>query len=606
MKKALLFFGVLTLLVVISCKKESQKQLAPASPTSSTLPGDTVIPAPQQVNAAIYGNWPENFENGHKSSYAAAVIDLPTGSWNLDDALIGSLDNDRKNGTKSVRIRNSGKLSMQFDLPDGASEVSLKYAVYGSDASSTFELWFSTDAGNSWSLAGNTITANSISLATAVFSLNIKGDVRFEVRKLGGGRLNIDDFTVVNSPAGSVWPENFESSNKPDYSTAIDTFPSGSWTLDDALTGASSDDAKDGAQSIRIENTGKLSMAFDLTGVAHVSLAYANFGADENATWELWYSTNSGSSWQKLDSTVTASSHNLSSISFAIPNADKVRFEIRKISGGRLNIDDINVFGSTTTGTVDTSNDENLVMGNPSDASGNLINSDNYLLEKSQYTLSYNNSKGEANWVSWHLDPSWLGNLPRCNCFSPDFTLPASFFEATTSDYTNTGFDRGHMCPSADRNATATDNSATFLMSNILPQAPRLNEQTWASLEDYCRSLVNSGDELYIIAGGYGEGGSGSNGGLTQTISGGQIAVPAFCWKVIVILPEGDNDLARVSDSTRVIAVEIPNTQDISTNWSIYRTSVDHIEAETGFNFLSNIPDSIQAIIEAQTDNQPI
>ena len=145
------------------------------------------------------------------------------------------------------------------------------------------------------------------------------------------------------------------------------------------------------------------------------------------------------------------------------------------------------------------------------------------------------------------------------------------------------------------------DNSATFFMSNMMPQAANNNQQTWAGLENYCRTLVDAGNELYIICGSYGKGGTGVNGYAT-TIASGKVTVPANCWKVIVILPNGSSDVSRITTSTRVIAINTPNTTSISSAWGGYRTSVDKIEAATGLDLLSAIPATIQNTLEAKTD----
>ena len=65
------------------------------------------------------------------------------------------------------------------------------------------------------------------------------------------------------------------------------------------------------------------------------------------------------------------------------------------------------------------------VTGNPSGATTSVNNPDNYLMVKPQYALSYNRSKGTANWVSWELNSSWLGHIDRQNDFRPDETLPS-------------------------------------------------------------------------------------------------------------------------------------------------------------------------------------
>jgi endonuclease G len=244
-----------------------------------------------------------------------------------------------------------------------------------------------------------------------------------------------------------------------------------------------------------------------------------------------------------------------------------------------------------------------MAMGNPSGATTSTSNVNNYLMNKTMYSLSYNNSKGRANWVSWHLSRAWKGGATRCDCFTQDGTLPTGFYRASTSNYTSTGFDRGHLCPSDDRDGSAADNAQTFLMTNIAPQAPNNNQITWGNLEAYCRTLIYAGYELYIIAGAYGTGGSGSAGGTTSSIASGNINVPSNFWKIIVVLPVGVNDVSRVSTSTRVIAVNMPNTQSVSSQpWSYYRTTVNAIESATGYDFLSNVSTTIQNSIEATTD----
>ena len=238
-----------------------------------------------------------------------------------------------------------------------------------------------------------------------------------------------------------------------------------------------------------------------------------------------------------------------------------------------------------------------LTLGNPSKATTSISNADNYLMVKPQYALSYNQTKGTPNWVSWQLNRSWLGNTPRQNNFRPDESLPSGWYQVKPSDYTNTGYDKGHMAPSADRTKTVKDNQATFLMTNMIPQAPDNNQAPWADLEEYCRDLVNQqGKELYIIAGPEGK---------KEAIASGKVTVPTKTWKIIVVLDRPGLGVAGVSSNTRVIAIEMPNIQGIrNKNWQIYRTTVRKLEAATGYNFLSNVPTSIQNVIENRADNQ--
>ncbi|WP_171681697.1 DNA/RNA non-specific endonuclease [Paenibacillus planticolens] len=250
------------------------------------------------------------------------------------------------------------------------------------------------------------------------------------------------------------------------------------------------------------------------------------------------------------------------------------------------------------------SDDDNMALGNPSGATSVITNSNNYLMIKTQYAFSYNNSKHEPNWTSWHVGASDLGSAPRQDDFRADTTLPSGWYQVTANEFSGSGFDRGHMTPSADRTSSVANNSATFLMDNMIPQAPNNNEITWANLENYSRSLVTAGNELFIISGGYGSGGTGSNG--YKTTVGNGVVVPSKVWKIVVVLPNGNNDISRITTSTRVISVIMPNDQTVNSQpWGYYRVSVKDIEALTGYDFLSNVPTSIQNVIEAKVDNGP-
>jgi endonuclease G len=247
---------------------------------------------------------------------------------------------------------------------------------------------------------------------------------------------------------------------------------------------------------------------------------------------------------------------------------------------------------------------EHLALGNPSGAVPEATMPSNYLIEKPQYVLSYNRDREIPNWVSWHLDESWLGTAERQDDFRSDTALPGGWYRVQPSDYSGSGFDRGHNVPSADRTNTARDNSATFLMTNIVPQAPQHNRELWENLERYCRSQVEGGSEAYIIMGNYGKGGTGGAGFMT-TIAAGKVTVPSRIWKVVVILPKGSQGAASVTTTTRVIAVDTPNSDTVSSSWGMYRTSVDAIEATTGYDLLSNVDRTVQTQVEARVDMGP-
>ncbi|SRR5579883_1326000 len=417
--------------------------------------------------------------------------------------------------------------------------------------------------------------------------------------------ISLITLNTLFSANGTSITEGFESGSKTSYAAADVTLSTGIWNLNDALIGNLASDAKDGAYSARVRNSGRVTMEFDrTTGAGTVSIKHAKFGSDSNTTWQLWCSTSSGTSWFQIGSTITTSSTSLQTANFTPNISGTVRCEIRKTDGSsnRTNFDDITItdYGTSSGGG---NSSVHLTMGNPTNAVTDVASPNNYLLLKPQYASSYNNTTRIPNWVSWQLNSSWLGSTPRQDDFRADTTLPSGWYQVQATDYQGSGFDRGHMCPSGDRTDTVTDNSATFLMTNMIPQAPDNNQGPWANLENYSRDLVGQGKELYIISGGYGVGGTGSN-GTANTIAGGKVQVPARTWKVIVVLDTPGSGVSGVTTSTRVIAVNMPNSQGIrNDDWKSYRVSVDSIESLTGYNFLSNVPTATQDVIEARVDN---
>jgi len=411
------------------------------------------------------------------------------------------------------------------------------------------------------------------------------------------------------APFAESTQETFESSSNPDPTGRV-ALSTGSWILTDAVLGRSEADHKNGVQAVRIQQSGKLTMDFFLpSGAATVTVQHAVYGTDGSSSWELWAQSEACNcnKWTKVGATVLTNSATLQAAAFTVNIPGHVKFEVRKTSGGKaqLNIDD---FAVTEYGAAQPSQDNNnLALGNPSGAVTDVSKPTNYLLVKPQYTVGYDRDQGKPNWVSWHIDISDRGSADRQDDFRNDTSLPAGWYQVQASSYNGsvTGFDRGHNCPSADRTSTLENNSATFFMTNMMPQSSKNNQGPWAKLEDYTRTFL-PGNEMYVICGSYGKGGIGSKGVRYETLDNGHITVPSNCWKVIVILPVGDNDAARVSATTRVIAVDMPNIDAINSDWTTYRTSVDAIEVATGYDILSNLPVAVQEVIESKVDSVPV
>ena len=108
--------------------------LAGCSRTEPTPSAPSAAVASANVSAP---GFPEGFETGTKTSYTTGSVTLGSGSWTLNDALIGNTTSDPHTGAQSARVRNSGLLGMNFDLTGGAGVVTVAHAKYGTDRKST-------------------------------------------------------------------------------------------------------------------------------------------------------------------------------------------------------------------------------------------------------------------------------------------------------------------------------------------------------------------------------------------------------------------------------------------------------------------------------------
>ncbi len=249
---------------------------------------------------------------------------------------------------------------------------------------------------------------------------------------------------------------------------------------------------------------------------------------------------------------------------------------------------------ATAGGTADYQ--DNTEFGVPADGDA----SDDILVERDQYTGSYNPDRRIPNWVSYQFDATHFGTADRCDCFTFDPELPLPLTRYTTADYTGAGafhgygIDRGHLARSFDRTTGSLDNAVTYYFSNIIPQAADNNQGPWAAMETYLGDLARFEDrEVYVVTGA-----SGSKGTLKDE---GLITIPAQVWKVAVIMPrdQGLDDVDGPSD-IEVIAVIMPNDPGVrNVDWNTYRTTVDAVEALSGYDLLANLPDVVEVSVES-------
>ncbi|RTQ48481.1 hydrolase [Hymenobacter gummosus] len=180
--------------------------LAVGCAKTDSLPPQGALAPVVAGQAASNTGFPEGFESGTKTAYTAGSVTLGSGSWTLDDALLGNTTADPKTGSQSARVRNAGVLTMNFNVTGGAGTVTIAHAKYGTDASSTWELWKSTDNGSSYAKVGSTITSSSTTLSTATFTVNQTGAVRFQIRKTDGtsSRVNFDNVDIQTYSGGGT------------------------------------------------------------------------------------------------------------------------------------------------------------------------------------------------------------------------------------------------------------------------------------------------------------------------------------------------------------------------------------------------------------------
>ncbi len=237
-----------------------------------------------------------------------------------------------------------------------------------------------------------------------------------------------------------------------------------------------------------------------------------------------------------------------------------------------------------------------MQLGDPSGATADPTNHDHYLIQRTVEALDYSDNLGEPNWASWDLTASDVGSSGRGD-FHTDTNLPSGFYEVTTDDYTNSGYDRGHMCPSDDRTDTQADNDLVFFMSNIVPQQDDLNTGPWEALETYCRTLASPGNELLITCGP-----STFDGSRIQP--SGKVSIPGYTWKIVVVVPGGSGSaISRITSTTRVVTVKMPNLPGIhSVNWTNYITCVNRVQADTGYTFFTALSSSIASALRTQVD----
>lgn len=121
------------------------------------------------------------------------------------------------------------------------------------------------------------------------------------------------------------------------------------------------------------------------------------------------------------------------------------------------------------------------------------------LLHSQAVDIIYCDSLNVAVQASWTLRPTDIKkNVKRSSFrFTPDDRV--GFVMPNNIDYLLSGYDRGHLCPAADRSSSASLMKQTFVLSNVVPQLPAFNRGPWKHYEAHTRALLPEHDSLKVV-----------------------------------------------------------------------------------------------------------
>lgn len=204
------------------------------------------------------------------------------------------------------------------------------------------------------------------------------------------------------------------------------------------------------------------------------------------------------------------------------------------------------------------------------------------------FTLCYDADYKTPYWVAWTLTPAKLsGDVARTNKFLPDPMVRGA--QAVTKDYTNSGYDRGHMAPAADMKWSIAAMRESFYLTNVCPQNRNLNRGDWNDLEEAVRTWARRYGPVYVCAGPL------YFNKRPTRIGANGVAVPDAFFKVVLI---------GYPQHPRAYGFIFANRAG-SQRLEAYQRTVDDVERTAGMDFFSALPDNVENRIEAQKPALP-
>lgn len=210
------------------------------------------------------------------------------------------------------------------------------------------------------------------------------------------------------------------------------------------------------------------------------------------------------------------------------------------------------------------------------------IEGEGMMINHSSMTMFYDEKYGQSRWVVHMILPAIKdGVQSRTNDFRKDSMVISG--TPGKEDYFNSGYDRGHLAPSADFRWSKRALSESYYYSNMSPQKPEFNRGKWAQLEDFVRQYVmESNDPVFVVTGGV-------LADSMKTIGKEKmISVPKHYYKIVVDLN------GKEKKGIAFLMLNGTNTKPIIS----YAVSIDSIEKVTGIDFFASLPDSLEDRIE--------
>ena len=200
-------------------------------------------------------------------------------------------------------------------------------------------------------------------------------------------------------------------------------------------------------------------------------------------------------------------------------------------------------------------------------------NQQSELVKHDGYSLSYNETHEQANWVSYlHTRSRSIASTERGNDFRPDPAVKSGSAELV--DYAGSGYDSGHLAPAADMAWSETAMSESFYLSKLRPQLPGFNRGIWKQLESLVRGWAAEYDSILIVTGPV------LKDDLIK-IGPNQVSVPDQYYKLVYRM-KGKN-----FESIAFILHQHANG-DLKT----YATTVNHLESVVGIDFLHSLDEA--------------